>query len=109
MLSPRSSAAELSRQRRAIARSRPSTPSSTGQVASSVSAVNTSWSTWRSFSSSPFERIGWPMISWWACSGVSVKRLDCGPTEVSRLITTRSRIESMAGLVTCANSCLKYE
>ena len=49
------------------------------------------------------------MISWWACAGVSVKRLDCGPTEVSRLITTRSRIESIAGLVTCANSCLKYE
>ena len=75
MLSPLAISSDASRQRRSIARARPAAPSSTGQVASSVSASNTSWSTWRSFSSSPFERIGWPMISWWACSGVSVKQV----------------------------------
>src|SRR6185503_21383293 len=31
------------------------------------------------------------------------------PRSVFKDITTRSRIGSMAGLVTCANRCLKYE
>ncbi len=49
------------------------------------------------------------MTSWWACSGASASRLTSAPTPVCRLITTLSRIGSIGGLVTCANSCLKYE
>ena len=78
-----------------------------GHVASIVRASNTSWSTWRSFSVSALRRIGWGMTSWWQWSGVSPSRLISGPMQASRLITTDSRIGSMAGLVTCAKSCLK--
>ena len=49
------------------------------------------------------------MMSWWACSGVSSSRLPSGPTDVDTLITIFSRIGSMGGFVTWANSCLKYE
>ena len=45
MLSPFAISSDASRQRRSIARARPSGPSSTGQVASSTSAEKTSWST----------------------------------------------------------------
>ena len=44
-----------------------------------------------------------------ACSGVSSSRLRSEPTLASTLITTASRIESIGGFVTWANSCLKYE
>ena len=47
--------------------------------------------------------------SWRACSGVSSSRLRSEPTPVDTLITIASRIGSIGGLVTCANSCLKYE
>ena len=70
-------------------------------------ASNTSWSTCRSFSSSPLRRIGCGMTSWWQWSGVSPSRLISGPITASRLITTDSRIGSMAGFVTWAKSCLK--
>ena len=69
MLSPFAISSEDSRQRRSIARARPSGPSSTGQVASSTSAEKTWWSTCFSFSSSKLRSSGWPMISWCACSG----------------------------------------
>ena len=74
-----------------------------------VRASNTSWSTWRSFSSSELRRIGCGITSWWQWSGVSPSRLISGPITASRLITTDSRIGSIAGFVTCAKSCLKYE
>ena len=45
--------------------------------------------------------------SLWACSGVSSNRLRSLPRLVARLITISSRIGSIGGLVTCANSCLK--
>ena len=45
--------------------------------------------------------------SWCACSGVSSSRLRSEPTPVPTLITIASRIGSIGGLVTCANSCLK--
>jgi hypothetical protein len=38
---------------------------------------------------------------------LSFKRLPSGPIEHRRDITISSRIESIAGLVTCAKSCLK--
>ena len=84
-------------------------PCSTGQVMSIVAASNTSWETWRSFSSSWFRRIGWSITRMCACSGDSDSRLTSAPTPAWRLITTDSRIGSIGGLVTCANSCLKYE
>ena len=74
-----------------------------------VRASNTLWSTWRSFSSCELRRIGCCITSWWQWSGVSPSRLISGPMQASRLITTDSRIGSIAGLVTCAKSCLKYE
>ncbi len=85
----------------------PASPSSTGQVVSIVRASNTLWSTWRSFSSSELRRIGCGITSWWQWSGVSPSRLISGPMQAVRLITTDSRIGSIAGFVTCANSCLK--
>ena len=75
---------------------------------SSVAAKNTSCETWRSFSSSWLRRIGWSITSWWACSGFSISRLTSAPTPACNDITTFSRIGSIGGLVTCANSCLKY-
>ena len=66
----------------------PSGPCSIGQVMSSVAASNTSWETWRSFSSSWLRRIGWSITSWWACSGDSASRLTSAPTPAWRLITT---------------------
>jgi hypothetical protein len=42
-----------------------------------------------------------------ACSGDSSSRLRSAPTPVPRLMTISSRIGSIGGLVTCANSCLK--
>ena len=86
-----------------------SAPSAARQVMSIVRASKTEWSTWRSRSSSGLRRIGWLITSWWQWSGVSSSRLISGPMQASRLITTASRIGSTAGLVTCANSCLKYE
>jgi len=97
------------RQMRSSALAMPAVPSLTGQVMSIVSAANTSWETWRSVSSARLSRIGWSRISLWACSGVSSNRLRSEPRLVARLITISSRVESMGGLVTCANSCLKYE
>ncbi len=41
------------------------------------------------------------------CSGVSLRIFFSGPRYVCRLITSSSRIGSIAGLVTCAKSCLK--
>ena len=76
---------------------------------SSVAASKISCETWRSFSSSWLRRIGWSITSWWACSGSSASRLTSAPTPACRLITTLSRIGSIGGFVTCANSCLKYE
>ena len=107
MLAPRSIASEASAQMRSTAWAMPRGPSSIGQVMSMVSARKTSWETWRSFSSSELRRIGWPITSWWACWGVSSSRLSSEPMPVESYITTCSRIGSMAGLVTCAKSCLK--
>ena len=87
----------------------PSGPSSTDHVMSSVRALKTSESTWRRFSSSWLRRIGVFIASWQACCGVSSSRLRSEPTPVDTLITIASRIGSIGGLVTCANSCLKYE
>jgi hypothetical protein len=107
MFTPPASASEASPATRSTAASIPSGPSATGQVMSSVWARKIEESTCRSFSSSSLERIGWSMTSWWACSGDSSSRLCSDPTPVSRLITIFSRIGSIGGLVTWANSCLK--
>ena len=85
----------------------PSGPSFTGQVRSIVCERKTDVSTSRRVSSSWLRRIGWSMTSWWACSGVSSSRLRSAPTPVPSDITIDSRIGSIGGLVTCANSCLK--
>ncbi len=104
---PSTSAASASAQTRASAASSPSAPSSTGHVMSSVRAAKTAESTCRSFSSSALRRIGVRIASWCACSGVSSSRLRSEPTPVATLITIASRIGSIGGFVTCANSCLK--
>ena len=85
----------------------PSGPSSTGQVMSIVRASNTEWSTWRRRSHSLLNSSGCGITSWWQCSEVSSSRLTSGPIVAWRLITIDSRMGSTAGLVTCANSCLK--
>ena len=87
----------------------PAGPSSTGHVMSSVRALKIAECTWRSCSSSESSRIGVCSTSWRACSGVSSKRFFSEPMLACRLITIASRIESIGGFVTCANSCLKYE
>ena len=107
MFAPRSIHAAASAQIASRRHSIPSAPCSIGQVMSIVAAWKTSWETWRSFSSSWLRSIGWRMNSWCACSGDSVSRFTSAPTDVARLITTDSRIGSIGGLVTCANSCLK--
>ena len=94
-------------QMRSTARSIPSGPSATGQVMSIVCERKTSCETWRSRSSSWSRRIGWRITSWCACSGVSSSRLPEGPTPLARLMTIDSRMGSIAGFVTWANSCLK--
>ena len=109
MFTPRATRSEASRQISSTRRSMPASPSSAGQVMSIVRASKTLWSTWRSFSSCELRRIGCDITSWWQWSGVSSSRLISGPMQAVRLITTDSRIGSIAGLVTCANSCLKYE
>ncbi len=86
----------------------PSGPSATGHVMSIVCALKTSVETRRSVSSSWLRRIGWSMTSWWACSGVSSRRLPSAPTPVPSDMTIASRIGSIGGFVTCAKSCLKY-
>ena len=107
MFTPTWTRSRASSHTRARARRSPSGPSSIGHVMSSVRASKTSWATWRSVSSSWLRRIGWLRTSWWACSGVSSSRLRSVPRLVRRLITISSRIESIGGLVTWANSCLK--
>ncbi len=107
MFTPRPTSSDASAHISARRRSMPSVPCPTGQVMSIVRASNTAWSTWRSFSVSPFRRMGCGMTSWWQWSGVSPSRLISGPMQASRLMTTDSRIGSMAGFVTWANSCLK--
>jgi hypothetical protein len=52
-------------------------------------------------------RIGWSMTKRCAFSDLLLKRLPSGPIEQRKDITISSRIESIAGLVTCAKSCLK--
>ena len=42
--------------------------------------------------------------TWWQLSGVSSKVLPSGPMLVSSVITSASRIGSIGGLVTWANS-----
>ena len=107
MFAPSAMQSCASAQIRSTASAIPSAPSLTGDVMSIVCDANTSWDTWRSFSSSPSRRIGWRIIRTWACSGVSSSRFFSPPTPPARLMTIVSRSESMAGLVTCANSCLK--
>ena len=86
----------------------PSGPSATGHVMSSVCAAKIDESTWRSFSQLAVEAgSASASTSWCACSGVSSSRLRSEPTPVPTLITIASRIGSIGGLVTCANSCLK--
>ena len=109
MLVPAARASSASRQRRSSATSIPAGPSSTGHVMSSVRALKIAECTWRSCSSSESSRIGVCSTSWRACSGVSSKRFFSEPMLACRLITIASRIESIGGFVTCANSCLKYE
>ena len=107
MVAPWATWSSASRQTCSSRLSIPPGPSSIGQLMSTVAAWKISWETWRSFSSWPLRRIGWSMTSWWAESGDSSSRLNSAPTPVCRLITTFSRIGSIGGLVTCANSCLK--
>ena len=85
----------------------PSGPSSTRQVIGIVCERNTVESTPRSDSSSALRRIGCGITSWWEWSGPSVRRFASEPTPVRIDITTDSRIGSIGGFVTCANSCLK--
>ena len=109
MFVPAASAMSTLRQIRSSAVASPSAPSSTGHVVSTVCALKTSERTWRSWSSSLSRRIGLSITSCRACSGVSSSRFRSEPTLAFTLITTASRIESIGGFVTCANSCLKYE
>ena len=80
---------------------------SIGQVMSIVAASNTSWDDLAQLLELRVARIGWSITSWCACSGDSSSRLTSAPTPRPRLITTASRIGSIGGFVTCANSCLK--
>jgi hypothetical protein len=107
MFTPRSISSEASPQISSSRCSIPCAPCAAGQVMSIVRASKTLWSTWRSFSSSVLRSSGWGITSWWQWSGVSPSRLISGPITASRLITIDSRIGSIAGFVTCANSCLK--
>ena len=61
----------------------------------------------RIFSVSTSVSTGFCTTSLWLCSGVSSSIFFSGPMKLSRLITIFSLMGSMAGLVTCANSCLK--
>ena len=107
MLTPRAIDSDASAHTRSTAAASPSGPAPIGQVMSSVCASKIEESTWRSFSSSCERRIGVFIDSWRACSGVSSNRLRSEPTPEATLITIDSRIGSIGGLVTCANSCLK--
>ena len=107
MLTPSASASSASAQTRSSAATMPSGPSAIGHVMSTVCALKTELSTWRSCCSSRSNRIGVCIASWCACSGVSSSRLRSEPTPVPMLITIASRIGSIGGFVTCANSCLK--
>ena len=109
MFAPPARASSASAQMRSTAGSSPPGPPATGQVVSIVCARKTLESICRSRSSSSSRRIGFAITSWRACSGVSSSRLRSEPTLASTLITTASRIESIGGFVTWANSCLKYE
>ena len=57
--------------------------------------------------SSAFERIGLVILSLLTLFSSFSKRLPSGPMRHSRDIITSSLIESIAGFVTCAKSCLK--
>ena len=107
MFAPPASAASASAHVRSSAFSSPSAPSEAGQVMSIVCDRKTSDSTWRSRSSSSSWRIGFAITSCRACSGVSSRRLRSEPTLAATLMTTASRMESIGGFVTWANSCLK--
>ncbi len=109
MFAPPASAESASPKTRVSARSIPSGPSAAGHVMSSVCDLKIAERTWRSCSSSESSKIGLSITSWRACSGVSSSRFRSEPTLDCTLITTASRIESIGGFVTCANSCLKYE
>ena len=57
--------------------------------------------------SSAFERIGLVILSLLTLFSSFSKRLPSGPMRHSRDIITSSLMESIAGFVTCAKSCLK--
>ena len=62
----------------------------------------------RIFARSALSITGPRSASWWHCSGVSSNVLPSGPSVVSSDITSASRIGSIGGFVTCANSWWKY-
>ena len=83
-------------------------PNATGQSSDSVIGSNTPSCVARIFARSWLSRIGLRSASWWHCSGVSSNVLPSGPIELSSDITSASRIGSIGGFVTCANSWWKY-
>ena len=106
---PSASREETSKQTRVSADVRPVAPSPRGNVVATVAVGKARWVTWRRVSMSAFVRTGWGSSSRFACAGPCSSRLPPAPSDETRDITMRSRIGSIGGFVTCANSCLKYE
>jgi hypothetical protein len=104
---PSSIAAAAARHSRSIADARPKAPSATGHTSDKVTGSNTPSRIARIFARSRLSITGPRSLSWWHCSGVSSNVLPSGPIVVSSDITSASRIGSIGGLVTCANSWVK--
>ena len=108
-LAPPRTASCASAQSRSTATPMPAGPSAIGQVMSSTSARSPPQSSARITAASSFESTGCSSTSCGEASAPCSSRFSSGPRPVRRLITTYSRTGSIAGFVTWANRCLKYE
>ena len=104
------SAATIAGERAAASSSACSSPLAPSEASNNVGIVterNWPCATWRSLASSSLVMMGVESSMRWQLSGVGSSRLPSGPIVVMAEVTISSRIQSMGGLVTCANSCLK--
>ena len=99
---------DASRHNSSTAAPKPSAPSATRNNMRSVLLLKCGSEIPRIFCRSALVKIGcWTLIRR-QDSGDSSIKLGFGPMFVTSDITSCSRIGSIGGLVTCANSCLKY-
>ena len=106
---PSATAADAASQRASMALFSAPGPSAGLKTEGNVADLAYPSSMARIFASSALVRTGRWSLSWRHCWGVSSNRLPSQPMNDSTEVTSSSRMASRGGLLTCANSCLKYQ